>query len=433
MEKTLLERAKAVLPGGINTCIRNYPPDFVTARAEGAYLWDQNGKKYVDFLGAWGPMVVGYGCKEIKDKVARALERYDLYGVGVSEPEVLLAEKITGHMRAVERVLACGSGSEATYHAIRAARAATGREKIIKMQGAFHGWHDSVLLNVLSQKENLYRPDPFSAGMLRAVYEKTLLCRINDFDHLQKTCAEHKGEIAAILVDPFNTTFGCLKCSADYLRQVRALCDAEGIYLIFDEVVTGFRVGLGGATAFYDIDPDLTCLGKALGNGFPIAAVGGKKEIMETFNTVQNGPVAYQATYYGNPIMAAAGVATIEKLESPGFYEHLNAVGDRFAGGLRDIAERLRLPISVVNQGSLVGLYFGPGPYTNYDQTFADVDRAASTQFRAAMTARGFLIHPDPFKRIVLSYSHSEADVDEALNAAEDILRNMYEQGGKRK
>lgn len=433
MANTLLERAKAVLPGGINTCIRNYPPDFVTAKAEGAYFWDQNGKKYVDFLGAWGPMVVGYGCKEIKDKVADAVQKYDLYGVGVSEPEVRLAEKITGHMRAVERVLACGSGSEATYHAIRAARAATGRTKIIKMQGAFHGWHDSVLLNVLSKKENLYRPDPFSAGMLRDVYEKTLLCRINDFDHLQKTCEENKGQIAAIIIDPFNTTFGCLKCDGNYLKQVRELCDQEGIYLIFDEVVTGFRVALGGATSFYDVDPDLTCLGKAIGNGFPVAAVGGKKEIMETFNTVKNGNVSYQATYYGNPIMAAAGVATIEKLESPGFYEHLNAVGDRFADGLRAIAHQMRLPISVVNQGSLIGLYFGPGPYHNYDETFADVDCEASTRFRTQMTERGFLIHPDPFKRIVVSYSHSEEDIDQALAAAEDILQGMYEEGGQKK
>lgn len=421
----LMARAHRVMPGGINTCIRNYPEDFVTTKAEGAYFWDQNGKSYVDYLGAWGPVVIGYGNREIKEKTAQAVMDYDLYGIGVTEVEVVLAEKVTKHMRAVDKMLLCLGGSEATYHAIRATRAYTGREKIVKMQGAFLGWHDFVLMNIVSAPEKINTMDPFSAGMLKGAYEQTLVGRINDLDSLSSLVEKHKGQIAAVILDPFNTPFGCLPTDAGYMRGVRKICDDEGIVLIFDEVVTGFRLGLGGATELYDIAPDFTCLGKGIANGFPVAAVGGKAKFMDLFNTRAGGKVSYQATYYGHPALAAAAVATLEILERPGFYEHLGAIGDAFAGGLNDIAKRLGLPMYCANQGGLIGLFFGPGPYKNYDEMIPSVNTAASTEFRKKMTDRGHYIHPDPYKRITVSYSHSQGDIEAMLNDAEDVLKAM--------
>ena len=422
----IIERATKVMPGGINTVIRNYPPAFSTAKAKGAYFWSTEGKKYIDYLGAWGPIVVGYDIKEIKEKVKAAIDRYDLYGIGVTDAEVTLAEKICKYVKGVESALMCGGGSESTYHAIRLARAYTKRDKIIKMQGAFHGWHDAVLLNVLSKKENLYKSDPFSAGMNMDVVRKTLLCRINDLDHLRDTVRANKGEIAAVIVDPYCTTFGCFRMHDNYMKGLRQICDEEGIVLIYDEVVTGFRLGLGGASVKFDITPDLVCMGKAIGNGFPVAAIGGKKELMNLFNTTEEGTVAYQATYYGHPVMASAAVATIETMEKPGFYEYLDATGNWFANGITEIANRLDIELEVQNCGSLIGLFFGKGPFDNYDQMLERVDAEKSDQFRKNMINKGHYIATGAFKRIVTTASHTKEDIAETMQAAEDTLREIY-------
>ena len=421
----LISRAQNVIPGGINSCIRNYPAGFITEKAAGAYFWDQNGKKYVDYLGAWGPVIIGYNSSAIKEKVKAAVDRYDLYGVGITEPEIVLAEKICRHVKGVERVLLCGSGSEATYHAIRAARAYVNREKIVKMQGGFHGWHDSVLMNVASVPDRMYKYDPLSAGMLKGTAQKTLICRINDLDDFRGTCRKNRGEIAAIILDPYSSTLGCLKMRRDYISGVREICDDENIVLIFDEVVTGFRLGLGGVTALYDVVPDLVCFGKAMANGYPIAAIGGSKEIMDTFNTTQKGNVSYQATYYGNPVLAAAAVATLEELEKPGFYEHLNETGDLLCKGLREIADRVGVDFWTENQGSLIGLYWGKGPFANYDEALSGVDGNASNAFRVKMIDRGHYFAIGTFKRVVTSYSHTKNDIEETLQVAEDVFKEL--------
>lgn len=424
----LFARAEQVMPGGINTVIRNYPPEFSTAKAVGAYFWDQNGKRYIDYLGAWGPIILGYDNQAVKRKVKEAVDRYDLYGIGVSEPEVQLAEKICKYVKGAEAALMCGGGSEATYHAIRLARAYTKRGKIIKMQGAFHGWHDAVLMNVLSKKENLYRPDPFSDGMNLEVVNKTLICRLNDLEDLQKKVRENPDDVAAVIIDPYSTTFGCFRMDDGYMRGLRKLCDEEGILLIYDEVVTGWRLGLGGASQLFDITPDIVCMGKAIGNGYPVAAVAGKRKYMKCFNTYETGTVAYQATYYGHPVMAAAAVATIEELEKPGFYDRLNATGDWFAEGIRGIAARLGIDLEVQNAGSLIGLYFGKGPFHNYDEMLDRIDAEKSDRFRRMMIDRGYYIALGTHKRLVTNACHTKDDIDETMQAAEDVLRKIYKQ-----
>lgn len=425
----ILARAKQVIPGGINSCIRNYPENFITIKGDGAYFWDQTGKRYTDYLCAYGPIILGYAYQPVREKVKQAIDRYDLYGVGTCDVEVALAEKLCGYMKGVDRVLLCTGGSEATYHAIRCARAYTKRKKIIKMQGAFHGWHDFVLMNVISKKENLYKRDLFSEGILEGAAKETLICRINDFEDLEKKCKDNEGDVAAIILDPYMTTFGCMRMQDSYVEAVRKLCDEKGIILIFDEVVTGMRIGLGGASSRFDVTPDLTAMGKAMANGYPVAALGGKAEIMDTFNTTQDGKVSYQATYYGNAIMAAASLATIEELEKPGVYEHMEEMGDLLCSGLEEIAARLGIDFYTEHCGSLIGLYFGTGPNYNLDDCIAHIDTAKSVEFRKRMIDRGHYFSPGDYKRCVINYSHTREDIMETLNAAESVFKEIYKKG----
>lgn len=419
----LAVRAKKVIPGGVNSSIRSYPEGFVPSAAQGAHFWDQNGKQYVDYFGAAGPMVLGYNNREVNRKVVNAIHEYELYGVGITEPEVELAEKLCAHVKGAEKALACNGGSDATYNAIRMARAYTKREKIIKMQGAFHGWHDFVLMNVLSKPEKLYQYDPGSSGMVKDVVEKTVLCRINDLEDLKEKCQQNKGEIAAVILDPGFTVFGCMYADPDYIRGVRKLCDEEGIVLIFDEVVTGFRVGLKGGGALFDVTPDLVTLGKAMANGFPIAALAGKAEIMDKFNTTPEGKVGFQATYYGHPVMSTAAVATIAELEKPGVYEHLARMGDMLCEGLNEAAQRAGVPFSTQNIGSLIGLYFGEGEYHNADDVAAQYNAEASVKFRKSMVEKGFYFYPGPYSRVVVSYAVEKEDIARTLQAAEDSFK----------
>jgi glutamate-1-semialdehyde 2,1-aminomutase len=419
------ERALKVIPGGMNSSVRNYPPAFEVSRADGPYFWDVHGKRYLDFFGSAGPMVLGFNNKNLNRKVSEAVEKYDALSVGISEPEYLAAEKIHKYIKGAENVLFCNGGSDATFHAIRVSRAFTGREKIIKMQGSFHGWHDYVLMNVNTAIENVYKQDLESAGMLKGVADQTLHARVNDLEHLEKIINENKGKIAALLIDPCGTSFGYMQVDPEYMRGARKLCDQEGIVLIFDEVVTGFRVGLGGAGWLFDVTPDLITIGKAVANGYPIAAVCGKKEIMQCFNTNDQGIVAYLDNNYAHPVLCTAVLATIEELEKPGVYEHMEEIGDMFCSGMEEIANRLDIPFSTQHKGSLIGLYFGPGPYTNHEEVLKTVDSELSIAFRKGMVDRGFFLPPGATRRVVLSYAHSKTDIENTLQAAEDTLREL--------
>ncbi|MDR2909007.1 MAG: aspartate aminotransferase family protein [Oscillospiraceae bacterium] len=421
---SLIDRSTKVIPGGINSSIRKFP-GHITARAEGAYFWDQNGKRYVDYLGAYGPVVLGYGCKPVREKTKQAIDKYDLYGMGSSEPEILLAEKVCALM-GLDELLLCSGGSEASYHALRAARAYTGRKKIIKMEGAFHGWHDYVLINgSTTPPDMLGKEYQTSAGMLSDATKHTINCRINDLESVRARCKEFEGDVAAIIIDPYCTSLGTMRMDDGFVTGLRQICDEQGIVFIFDEIVTGFRIGLGGATARFEAKPDLVCLGKAIANGFPVAAVGGKRKFMETYTTSANGRTNFQATYYGHPVLAAAALATVEELERPGVFEHIDRIGDMLANGFNDINNRLGLDYHCNNCGSMMGFYFGKGPYKNFDQLVTTVDQKLSCDFRTKMNERGHYFAVGPYMRIVTSYAHTEADIAETLQVMEEVLKEL--------
>lgn len=426
---TRTERALKVIPGGLSSSVRNYPAGIEVQRADGPYFWDAQGKRYLDFFGSAGPMVLGYNNPNLNRKVSEAVLKYDPRSIGCSEPEYRAAEKVHRHIKGAENVLFCNGGSDATFHALRVSRAITGREKIIKMQGSFHGWHDYVLMNVNTKRELVYKQDLESAGMLKEVADRTLHARVNDLEHLEEIMRSNKGEIAALIIDPCGTSFGYMAVDPEYMIGVRRLCDQEGIILIFDEVVSGFRVALGGGGWLFDVTPDLVTLGKALANGYPIAALAGRKDILAHFSTASGGTVEYRDPNYGNPVLCSAVVAAIEELEKPGVYEHMADIGDLFCSGLEGIAARLGIPFATQHMGSLIGLYFGSGPHRNHEEILESVNAQLSIDFRKGMVAKGFFLPPGPTRRVVLSYAHSREDVMDTLQAAEDTLRELT--GGK--
>src|SRR3954449_6093191 len=295
----LLSEAAAVIPGGVNTCRRQSTQGLCFERGQGAYLWDLDGRRHVDYHAAYGAIFLGHSHPAVTDRVAEAIRDTVLFGVGVTGAEVALARKIVQHVPSAEQVVVCNSGSEATYHAIRLARGVTGREKIIKFQGCYNGFHDYVLRNVLSAPELVGRRDPQSKGMLDAAIDATLVCRFNDLEDVKQPLAATPEQIAAIVVEPVAHNSPGLLPRPGFLEGLRRLCEREGIVLIFDEVITGFRHGLGGYQAVCGVTPDLTTLGKAIANGFPLAAIAGRRELMERFSTNPDGDVHFGGTYNG--------------------------------------------------------------------------------------------------------------------------------------
>jgi glutamate-1-semialdehyde 2,1-aminomutase len=339
----------------------------------------------------------------------------------VTEAEVQLARKLVQHVPSVEEVLLCNSGSEATYYALRLARAATGRGKIVKFQGCYHGWHDAVLRNVLSRPERVGRRDPGSAGMVDDVVDRTLVCRFNDLADVERTLAENAGEVAAIILEPIPHNVGCLMPEQAFLEGLRAACDREGIVLIFDEVITGFRHGLGGYQAACGVTPDLTALGKAMANGFPIAALGGKRWLMEHFNP-RDGDVFFAGTFNGHASSVAASLATIELMETGRVHERIFGLGEQMRVGLTEIVKRVGIKATVAGFGSVYVLYFLDGPLRSYEDLLRN-DAALFVRYRQELIARGVFELPVNLKRSHLSFSHTQADVDRTLEAAEDALR----------
>src|SRR3954451_20848051 len=337
--EALLEASAEVIPGGVNTCRRRSEPRLCFRRGMGAHLEDLDGNRYIHYHAAYGAIFLGHSNPAVNRRVASAIEDTVLFGVGVTEAEVALAGKLVEHVPSVEQVVVCNSGSEATYHAIRLARGVTSRQKLIKFQGCYDGFHDYVLRNVLSRPEGVGRRDPHSAGMLEAAIDATLVCRYNDLADVRETLERHAEDVAAIIVEPIAHNSPGLLPRPGFLEGLRELCDASGALLIFDEVITGFRHGLGGYQALSGVHPDLTTMGKAIANGFPLAAIGGRREHMERLNTTAGGDVHFGGTYNGNAAAVEAGLATIEQLEDGRVHEHVFALGERMRSGLTEVAE----------------------------------------------------------------------------------------------
>lgn len=424
----LYEQACKVLPGGVNSTIRNVLPHLVFQKTAGALLFDVDGNEYIDYHGAFGAALLGHNHSKVKRRVVEALEESLLPGAGTTELEIQLARKIQQHVPSAEKVLLSTSGSEAVFHAIRVSRAFMGRKKILKFQGCYHGVHDYVLRNVASPAEKLGKLDAGSAGILPEALENTLVCAFNRVDELEDALRKNRGEIAAIIVEPIAHNVGCILPKAGFLEGLRELATAHGAVLIFDEVITGFRHHLGGFQALCGVKPDLTILGKAMGNGFPIAALCGKAEIMDRFTTHPGGDTYYAGTFNGNAVGCAAALATIEILEREPVHQHLFRMGERLRHGLQEIHERCGVPATVAGFGSVFVTYFMEGPIESYSDLLRN-DAERFVEYRRRLIECGIFEIPLNLKRNHVSYSHTDAHVDKTLEICEDAIKQMFPAG----
>ena len=421
--QALMETARKYSPGGVHSAIRAAVP-LVFERAEGAYVWDADGNRYIDFHAAFAATMLGHAHPRVDAAVAEAVHKLDLMGLGTSEYEIAMARKIVEHVASVDMVAICNTGSEATHHAIRLSREATGRQKIVKFQGCYHGWHDYVLMNVVNPPDKLGQKMPHSGGMLQAAVEYTTVVDFNDLEGLEE--ALRTEEHAALLVEPIAHNMGCVMMTDEFAQGMRRLCDETGTVLIYDEVITGFRHGLGGYQEKVGIVPDLTTMGKAMSNGYPCAAVGGKQELMNHF-LAAGGTVYFSGTLNAHPLGTVATVATIAELEDPQVYEHLFALGDHLRDGFREISERLGIPMVVAGYGSISVPYFRD-PELGLPWNYTDLlscDTETDVAFRSAMVERGMLMYTQPRARLVLTAAHTRSDVDQMLEAADDVLRGL--------
>lgn len=420
----LLKQALEVTPGGVHSSLRTVEPRLVIQRAQGAYFTDIDGSEYLDYHGAFGPPILGHSHPKVTQRVKEVIEGLDPPGVGTTTLEIELAQKVVQHVPSVEKVLFCNSGTEATYHAIRLSRAVTGRKKLIKFQGCYHGFHDSVLMNVITPAEKMGQRDVISAGSLPEVTEQTIICEFNHLDQVQSALEQNREQIAAVIVEPIPHNIGCVLPRAGFLEGLRQLTRQHGVILIFDEVITGFRHSLGGFQKICGVMPDLSTFGKAMANGYPIAALGGRTDLMDRLATRPGGDVFFAGTFNGHPVACAAALATIEVLEQPGSYERLFQLGDRMRAGLQQIMARHKVKSTVAGFGSVFLTYFLDGPVHSYTDLLRN-DAQFFVEYRRRLVAKGIYKLPMNLKRNHISLSHTQADVDRTLEACEDTVREM--------
>ncbi|HEY0879620.1 MAG TPA: glutamate-1-semialdehyde 2,1-aminomutase [Zeimonas sp.] len=413
-------RACEVLVGGVNSAVRAFravggTPRFID-RAEGAYLWDVEGKRYIDYLGSWGPMIAGHTHPHVVEAVERAARR----GLSFGAPNVLeteLAERLCALFPQIERVRFTSSGTEATMSALRLARGFTGRDAIVKFEGCYHGTGDSLLVKAGSGA--LAFGTPSSAGVPASTARHTLVATYNDADSVAQLFRDHRNTIACVIVEPIAGNMNLVKPRPGFLEALRTLCDENDALLVFDEVMSGFRVAHGGAQQRCGVVPDISTFGKVIGGGMPVGAIGGPARILERFSPM--GPVYQAGTLSGNPIAMAAGLATLDLVAEPGFYERLESLGDRLVGGLNQVAREAGAPMCAQHLGALAGLYLLPSPPTDFAQTqMQDVERFR--RFYHAMLDEGVYLPPSPVEAFFFSSAHTEADVDATIAAARRAL-----------
>lgn len=418
--QSIFERAKQVIPGGVNSPVRACrsvgADPLIVAQGDGAYIFDVDGNRYIDMIGSWGPLILGHGHREILDVIKETMSQGTTFGAP-TEIEVRFAEAIRDAVPSMEMVRAVSSGTEATMTALRLARGFTGRDKIIKMDGGYHGHADMLLVSAGSGVATLGIPG--SAGVPEGAARDTLVVPYNDLAAVEQTLDKNKGAVAAIIIEPIAGNMGLVLPADGYLQGLRALCDAHGALLIFDEVISGFRVGFGGAQALYGVRPDLTCLGKIVGGGLPAAAFGGRADIMQKLAPL--GPVYQAGTLSGNPVAMAAGLKCLEILARPGTYERLAHLGTRLANGLAEAAAASRVPATVNRIGSMVTLFFTKGPVTDYASAKTSDTSRFGTFFRK-MRERGVFLPPAQFEAMFVSLAHTDEDVDGVIAAAKASL-----------
>ena len=418
--QAIFERAKQVIPGGVNSPVRacrsvGVDPVFV-AQGDGAYITDVDGNRYIDLIGSWGPLILGHAHREILDAIAEAMANGTTFGAP-TEVEVRFAEAIREAYPSMEMVRAVSSGTEATMTALRLARGFTGRDKIIKTDGGYHGHADMLLVAAGSGVATLGIPG--SAGVPEGAARDTLVVPYNDLAAVEATFAANKGEIAAFIIEPVAGNMGLVLPKPGYLEGLRQITKQHGALLIFDEVISGFRVGFGGAQALYNITPDLTCLGKIVGGGLPAAAFGGRAEIMQKLAPL--GPVYQAGTLSGNPLAMAAGLKELEILGRPGVYDRLDQLGKRLGDGLAAAAQAAGVPHTVNRLGSMATLFFTATPVVDY-ATAKTSDTARFAAFFRKMRERSVFLPPSQFEAMFVSLAHTDEDVDQVIAAAKASL-----------
>lgn len=418
----LFERAVKRIPGGVNSPVRAYgaigeAPRFIE-RAEGCYIYDVDGNRYIDYIDSWGPMILGHNFPAIRESVLKACEKGLSFGCA-TEIEVEMAEFICDRIPHVDMIRMVNSGTEAVMSAIRAARGYTGRNKIIKFEGCYHGHSDALLVKAGSGVMTAGVPD--SSGVPAGATEDTLLAPYNDLEAVEKLFDTWGSGIAAVIVEPVGANMGVVPPKKDFLEGLRRLCTENGSLLIFDEVITGFRLARGGAQEYFGIQSDLTTYGKIIGGGMPVGAYGGRRDIMEVVSPV--GQVYQAGTLSGNPVAMAAGLTQLRYLNAhPEVYTHLEALGERLYGGMEKLCQELKLPYQINHVGSLGCMFFTEQPVVDYTSAKSSDTKAFAAYFRY-MLDHGIYLASSQFEAMFLSDAHTDEQVDETLS----IMRNYFE------
>ncbi|UXI69050.1 glutamate-1-semialdehyde 2,1-aminomutase [Tahibacter amnicola] len=417
----LFERARLKLPGGVNSPVRAFKSvggePFFTARADGPYLWDVEGKRYIDYVGSWGPMIVGHNHPHVRAAVARAID--DGLSFGTPCPaEVTMAETVTRLVPSLEMVRMVNSGTEATMAAIRLARGFTGRNKIVKFEGCYHGHGDAFLVKAGSGA--LTFGVPTSPGVPAGLADLTLTLPYNDLAAAERLFEEAGSDIAGLIIEPVAGNMNCILPREGYLKALRDLCTRHGALLIFDEVMTGFRVALGGAQQHYGITPDLSTFGKIIGGGMPVGAYGGRRDVMSQI--APSGPIYQAGTLSGNPVAMAAGLAMLELIQAPGFYADIARRTNTLSDGFATIAAECGVPMTTNAICGMFGLFFTSEKVETFAQATA-CDTALFNRFFHGMLERGVYLAPSAFEAGFLSSAHDDAVIAQTLDTARDALR----------
>jgi glutamate-1-semialdehyde 2,1-aminomutase len=422
--RNLFDLARQLIPGGVNSPVRAFKsvggdPLFFKG-AKGAYLTDSDDNHYVDYVGSWGPMILGH----LNERVVDALQQQLQHGIGYgasTEAEVKIAKKLTELVPSIEKVRLVSSGTEATMSAIRLARGFTGRDKIVKFEGCYHGHVDGLLVKAGSGALTLGEPD--SKGVPKAYTKLTHVLPYNDIDALKAFFADHGDDIACIIVEPIAGNMNFVPPVPGFLEALREVCDDHGSVLIFDEVMTGFRVALGGAQAVYNVKPDLTTLGKVIGGGLPVGAFGGRADIMN--HIAPEGPVYQAGTLSGNPLATAAGLAMLEAVSEPGFYEALDSMAKMLMRGLEERAEAANVPFTTNQQGGMFGFFFSEDPQVSSLKQVMACNSEHFQSFFHSMLESGVYLAPSSFEAGFISAAHGEAEIQKTLDAAESAFQGI--------